>query len=104
MPKISEPAIKDRDNQSWQMADPMILKVGGSRGLPSSSSQYLPVNSRRLSPRAQMAERGKPVKLLWQQRKVSRKTNYGFAGMGGSSKQMLVCNGPDTNVNRSARK
>jgi hypothetical protein len=36
---------------------------------------------------------------FWQQRKVSRKTIYRFAGIGGSSKRMLICNGSDTNNN-----
>lgn len=72
-----------------------------ARGLTSSPSLiYLPVHSGRLSPHAQMAERGKPERLLWQQRKVGRKTYYSLAGRGGSSKQTLICNGSDMSVNR----
>jgi len=51
-----------------------------------------------------MVERGKPVRPLWQQRKVRRKTNYSLAGKGGSSKQTLIGNKSDTSVNHSARK
>jgi hypothetical protein len=32
------------------------------------------------------------------QRKVNCKVNYGYAGMGGSRKQMLFCNGADTGL------
>jgi hypothetical protein len=87
------------------MADTVILKVRKKLGVNFFAVIiYFPVYSRRLSPRAQMVERGKPERRLWQQRKVRRKTSYSFAGIGGSSKQMLICNGSDTNNNCSARK
>lgn len=87
------------------MADTVIVKgreEAGGKLL--RRQQYLSVYSRRLSPRARMAERGKPVRLLWQQRKARRKTSYSLAGKGGSSKQTLIGNKSDTSVNHSARK
>jgi len=87
------------------MADTVTQKVRRKPGVNFLVvNNNLSVYSRRLSPRARMVERGKPEWLLWQQRKVSRKTNYSHAGIGGSSKRMLACSGTDTSDNCLTRK